>query len=116
VSIAEAEILALLHSVTVYGGPKRIPYQEERYMADKTDIADLLPILERLCTEHRAMNLLGTEQVSNWHAAVSRLCRLPKPIRDVQEQFRGVHDSLISTAPDAQLIPKLINALNKTGL
>jgi hypothetical protein len=85
-------------------------------MADKTDIADLLPILERLCLEHRAMNLLGTEQVSNWRASVSRFCGLPKPIRDVQEQFRAVHDSRTATAPDAQLIPKLIDVLNKTVL
>ena len=86
-------------------------------MAEKTDIAELLPVLERICLEHRAMSaLLDEEQVEYWRAAVARFGTLPKPIQDVREQFHAVYDSLISIEDDELLIPKLRGALNKTRL
>jgi hypothetical protein len=86
-------------------------------MVDKTDIADLLPTLQRLCLEHRAISvLLDEEPVEYWRATVSRFGSAPKAIQDVREQFHAVYDSLVSIEDDDLLIPKLKDALNKTGL
>ena len=85
-------------------------------MVDKTGIGNLLPTLERLCMEHRAMKLLLRERDSRWRADVYHQCETPKAHSDIREQFGDVYGSLQSDSSDEQLIPLLINALNKTTL
>jgi hypothetical protein len=63
-------------------------------MADKTDIAHLLPILRRLCMEHQALKALLSESSENWKSDALRFQKAPKPRRDVEEQFREVSASL----------------------
>lgn len=89
-------------------------------MVDKTDIENLLPTLERVCLEHRAMRAILAEALEgarpSWQHSVLKFCRQPKPQSDTNNQFRGVHESLQSGEPAAVVIQKLIEAVNKTTL
>ena len=85
-------------------------------MADKTDIENLLSSLERLCLEHRAMRALWIETDPHWRTSVSKYCRAPAPGREIEKQFREVHESLLSGKPNAEVIQRLTDAVNKTTL
>jgi hypothetical protein len=85
-------------------------------MAHRTGISNLLPILERICMEHRAMTLLLKETNTHWRADVYHQCKTPKALSDVRGQFGDVYDNLQSDSSDDQVILLLIDALNKTTL
>ena len=86
-------------------------------MADKTGIGDLLPILERLCLEHRGLKMLLREHDPvNWQRDVSRYKSQSRPLSRIHDQFREVRESLQSGFPDGLVIQKLIGALNKATL
>lgn len=79
-------------------------------------MGNLLPILENLCLEHRAMKILLKEDYKPWLAAAVKLCNAPKARQEIAQQFREVHEALQSGQFEAELIQKVIEALSKTRL
>ena len=83
-------------------------------MADKMD-KRILPILKRLCLEHRAMKVLLKDSLGHsWRRDVTALMNAPMPQAYLEEQFRETYASLRSS----QTVPvlKLIDALDKSNL
>ena len=86
-------------------------------MANKMDIARLLPILKRLCGEHRAMRaLLAEGDPVNWRRDVLRLKNRLFLQTRIDEQFRGVLESLESDQPNDVVLQNLIEVLDNTNL
>lgn len=77
-------------------------------MECRTDIADLLSNLERLCRECRAMRLLLEEDNQRWRADVRRLSSSRNVTRDVEGQFREVRANLQWSEFDSAAIRRLI--------
>jgi hypothetical protein len=85
-------------------------------MADKTDMGKILPILERLCMEHRVMRTLLSEDRGVWTATAVQMTKQAKHIDAIRTQFRELNESLQSDQPDAELVQKLLEALNKSRI
>jgi hypothetical protein len=80
------------------------------------DIGDLLPSLERLYLERRAMQAILEEGDRHWRRDVLRYCRQPKPNAEVEATFRALRDSLQSGEAVEIVIPKVLEVLNKMTL
>jgi hypothetical protein len=87
-------------------------------MGDTVSIGVLLPPLERICAEHRAMVLLLKESTGGpyWRADVTHLCEGSVSRQTVQGRFIDVHNGLQSGDFEENIISHLVAALNKVTL
>jgi hypothetical protein len=86
-------------------------------MADKTNMTDLLPVLERLCLEYRAMEFLLTHYHPDGSQWIRRLRDSQKVVESqVFPTFDALRGNLQSGEPDAVLLGRLITALNEVTL
>lgn len=86
-------------------------------MVDKKDMNDLLPCLERLCIDYRAMEYILDHyhpDGPHWRKHLSGSQRASRT--RVEDQFREMRDKIRSARPDEQLLDLLLKALDNTTL
>jgi hypothetical protein len=83
----------------------------ENSMADKMGRVHLVDTLQRLCLEHRAMQLLLEEGDGIWIGEVGRIVGKSSPQHDAQTRFRAAYESLRSDPPADAFFQQLAAAV-----